>query len=102
MKFHRSILAPWVPHPLQDREVTLYDGVRFISAWRWQHLQGAASMAMAELRRRGTRMTHPSFRMVALATPARAWLGSRGVGSTGEWHLDLEPWDPGDLGLRDF
>lgn len=66
-----SALAPLI----QDREVTLYDGDRFISTWRWQHLQGTAAMT-EELRRRGTRVTHPSFRMVALATPPRAkgWL----------------------------
>ena len=51
--------------------MTLYDGARFVSAWRWPHLRDAAR-GMAE---RGTRVSHPSFRLVALATPPRAWLG---------------------------
>ena len=93
--------------------MTLYDGARFVSAWRWPHLRGAAR-GMAE---RGTRVTHPSFRLVALATPPRAWLGLlKGLGDrvksalrrmiTNDWgaiNLNLgKSWDPGDLRLGDF
>ena len=53
---------------LKDREVTLYDGLRFLSPWRQQHLAQRSSAATS---RADVRVTHPKFQVLALATPQR-------------------------------
>ena len=65
--------------------MTLYDGVRFISSWRWQHLQGR--MTKQARSEDSMRVTHPSFRVLALATPPKVTLGEGDM----EWH---EGWYP--------
>ncbi|CAK9040016.1 von Willebrand factor A domain-containing protein 8 [Durusdinium trenchii] len=67
-----AALAPLI----QDREVTLYDGLRFLSPWRQQHLAQRSSAATS---RADVRVTHPKFRVLALATPqrhAKGWLSN--------------------------
>eukprot|EP00913_Durusdinium_trenchii_P006748 g6344.t1 len=64
------------PDSLKDREVTLYDGLRFLSPWRQQHLAQRSSAATS---RADVRVTHPKFRVLALATPqrhAKGWLSN--------------------------
>ena len=62
---------------IQDREVALYDGTRFVSPWRWKVLV-SLGLTSEQLSSRGLRWTHPTFRLVALATPndahRRSWL----------------------------
>ena len=63
---------------IQDREVTLYDGTRFVSPWRWKLLMKSLDLTPEDLFGRGLRCTHPTFRLIALATPndsrSRSWL----------------------------
>ena len=63
---------------IQDREVSLYDGTRFISTRRWEYLKSISSEE--ELLKRKVRPVHPSFRILGLAAPpearGRRWLSN--------------------------
>ena len=63
---------------IQDREVSLYDGTRFISMRRWKHLR--LTHSEEELRERKVKPVHPSFRILGLAAPpdarGRRWLSN--------------------------
>ena len=65
---------------LQDREVTLNDGTRFISPKRWHHLVEVRGIPEDELRARNVAVVHPSFRVLGLAVPrdcrSRRWLSN--------------------------
>ena len=52
---------------MYDRELQLFDGTRLVSPQRFDALR--ASMSEAELEAAGIRSVHPSFRVLALATP---------------------------------
>jgi len=61
---------------VQDREVTLNDGTRFVSPRRWNIL--LKKLTLKQLKARNVQVVHPSFRIVGLAVPrersTRRWL----------------------------
>ncbi|CAE7558420.1 unnamed protein product [Symbiodinium sp. CCMP2456] len=79
---------------IQDREVTLYDGTRFVSPWRWKVLM-SLGLTSEQLSSRGLRCTHPTFRLVALATPndahRRSWLTNEVLQLFHFFTLPLQP-----------
>ena len=60
---------------VQDRELTAFDGTRFVSPQRWQQMRRGLGLSDAQLRERGVVRVHPSFRILALAAPPA--VGSR-------------------------
>ena len=54
---------------VEDREITLFDGSRYVRPDRYARMMADLSLSEAELTARGIFMVHPSFRIVALATP---------------------------------
>ncbi|GBG25911.1 von Willebrand factor A domain-containing protein 8 [Hondaea fermentalgiana] len=67
---------------VSDREARLPNGVRLISAERFEMLQDEHGLSRAELEAQGVLPIHPAFRIIALARPT----GVKGGGSpTGTW-----------------
>jgi MoxR-like ATPase len=62
---------------LQDREITLFDGTRFMRHDRYDRLVRDMGLDEAQMEARRVFRVHPSFRVLALATPpqrAEPWL----------------------------
>jgi MoxR-like ATPase len=54
---------------VEDREITLFDGSRYVRPDRYATMMTELGLTEAELTARGIFMVHPSFRILALATP---------------------------------
>lgn len=52
-----------------DREISLFDGTRFVRPSRYAHMQKQLRISEADLTRRRIFPVHPAFRILALATP---------------------------------
>ena len=65
---------------IQDREVTLYDGTRFISPRRYEYLTKVMNVSVNELTLRNVHPVHPSFRILGLGIPTsrrgKTWLSN--------------------------
>ncbi|KAJ6661690.1 hypothetical protein lerEdw1_013212 [Lerista edwardsae] len=66
---------------IHDRDITLYDGTRFLREDRYQKLKEELKLTDEELQQRSIFPIHPSFRIIALAEPpvigstTQQWLG---------------------------
>ena len=54
---------------IEDREITLFDGSRYVKPERYQVMQHELGLSEAMLEQKGIFCVHPSFRILALATP---------------------------------
>jgi MoxR-like ATPase len=66
---------------VQDREVTLFDGTRFVSPARYQRMRKELGMQEHQLAAAKVRPVHPAFRILCLAAPAerkgaKRWLSN--------------------------
>ena len=65
---------------LQDREVSLNDGTRFVTPERWSFMTEKLGISPSHLEASKIHMVHPGFRIVALAVPRgsrdRRWLSN--------------------------
>jgi MoxR-like ATPase len=62
---------------IEDREITLFDGSRYVKPERYQIMQDELGLSVEVLTERGIFPVHPGFRILALATPpsrGQPWL----------------------------
>ena len=67
---------------IEDRELTLFDGTRFVRPERYAAMQADLGLSVAELEAKQIFVCHPNFRVMALATPpslAAPWMSNEVV-----------------------
>ena len=78
---------------VEDREITLFDGSRYVRPDRYQHMITELGLTEDELTARGIFMVHPSFRILALATPpspSTPWLSNEMLNLFHFFSLEME------------
>jgi hypothetical protein len=78
---------------IEDREITLFDGSRYVKPERFLAMQKELGMSEARLAERGIFCVHPSFRILALASPptrGQPWLTNEVLHLFHFFRLDLD------------
>ena len=78
---------------IEDREITLFDGSRYVKPERYQAMQEDLGLSEADLEERGIFCVHPSFRILALATPptrGQPWLTNEMLHLFHFFQLDMD------------
>eukprot|EP01048_Picozoa_sp_COSAG05_P002211 COSAG05_NODE_85_length_20698_cov_35.370309_15_plen_739_part_00 len=78
---------------IEDREITLFDGSRYVKPERYMAMQQDLGLSEAVLEQKGIFCVHPSFRILALATPptrGQPWLTNEILHLFHFFRLDLD------------
>eukprot|EP01047_Picozoa_sp_COSAG01_P017994 COSAG01_NODE_965_length_12401_cov_3.496098_7_plen_426_part_00 len=81
---------------IEDREITLFDGSRYVKPERFLAMQQELGMSAQLLAQKGIFCVHPSFRILALATPptrGQPWLTNEILHLFHFFRLDLDVQD---------